>query len=60
MTNDNDILTLAEAAAYIGIAPRTLRKWLQTKSIPGRKIGRIWRFSKRQLREWIESGKEKK
>jgi len=57
MTNDNDILTLAEAAAYIRIAPRTLREWLKTKTIPGRKTGRVWRFSRRKLQEWVEKGK---
>ena len=40
-----DLLTSGEAAAQLGISVVTLRWWLATGKIQGRKIaGRIWLF----------------
>src|SRR3712207_2342819 len=35
-------LTVAEAAAALGVAPRTVRRWLQRGRLGGRKLGQTW------------------
>jgi excisionase family DNA binding protein len=49
-----DILTAEEVAQWLQLHPDTVRIKARTGEIPGRKIGREWRFSRRQLLEWIE------
>ncbi len=49
-----EVLTLEEAAAYLRVHPRTLRLKASAGLIPGAKIGRVWRFHKQQLEQWIQ------
>ena len=43
----NDILTLEEVASYLRLTPQTIYKWAQEKRIPGAKLGKEWRYSRR-------------
>lgn len=51
-----DVLNAEEAAEFLGFNPYTIREKARLGEIPGRKIGREWRFSRRQLLEWVEGG----
>jgi excisionase family DNA binding protein len=51
-----DVLNAEEAAEFLGFNPYTIREKARLGEIPGRKIGREWRFSRRQLLEWVEEG----
>jgi len=48
------LLTVQEAAKYLDIHPITLYKWAEAGKIPAAKIGKIWRFRKQKLDEWID------
>lgn len=50
-----DVLTVEEAAEYLRVPRTTLLAKARQGLIPGAKIGRLWRFSRRQLLEWLES-----
>lgn len=56
-SNDPEILNLEEAAALLGVSVKTFNKVLHSQSIPARKIGREWKFSRRALIDWVGSGK---
>ena len=49
-----EVLTVEEAAEYLQISTRMLLAVVRAGIIPGAKIGRYWRFSRRQLLEWVE------
>ena len=51
-----DVLNAEEAAEFLGFNPYTIREKARLGEIPGRKLGREWRFSRRQLLEWVEEG----
>jgi excisionase family DNA binding protein len=36
------VLSVKEAAAVLGVAPRTVRRWLQDEHLVGQKIGTTW------------------
>ena len=56
--NDDSYIGLDEAAAYLGIKPVTLRKWLKSKpDLPRYQIGKLWKFKKSELDMWVQSGK---
>jgi len=54
---DREIMTIEEAAELLGVSVKTFNKVLHTQSIPARKIGREWKFSRRALIEWIGAGR---
>lgn len=54
---DNNYISIDEAAEYLGIKTVTLRNWLRKEnSIPAHKIGKLWKFKKSELDEWVSSG----
>lgn len=48
---------LEEAAEYMGVTKDTVRNWIKKIDIPAHKIGKLWKFKKSELDEWIKSGK---
>ena len=51
------LLTVAEAAAQLRVSRRTLLRWLQTRRLPGVKIGRDWRIDPADLNRIIQASK---
>ena len=54
VASDNDVLTLAEAAAMLRVHPVTLRKRAVAWGVPHRRLGSEWRFSRTVLSAWIQ------
>jgi excisionase family DNA binding protein len=52
-----EILTIDEACVLLGVSAKTFAKILREEDIPGRKIGREWKFSRQALIDWVGSGK---
>ena len=48
---------LEEAADYMDVTKDTVRNWIKKTDIPAHKIGKLWKFKKSELDEWIKSGK---
>ena len=48
------ILDIAGAARLLGVSPGTVYKLARAGAIPGRRVGREWRFSHAALTKWIE------
>ena len=53
---EKEILNLQEASVFLQVGERTLLKLLREEHIPGRKIGREWRFSRESLLTWLSEG----
>ena len=51
-----DLLTVNEAAELLKISPEILRRHARNGLIPAHKSGRTWRFSRRELEDWLHSG----
>lgn len=50
-----DILTASQVASLLQVHPRTVYKLVKQGSIPGRKFGGGWRFSKNEILLLISS-----
>lgn len=47
-----------EAAEYLGVTKEIIRNWIKKQNgIPAQKIGKLWKFKKSELDDWIRSGK---
>jgi excisionase family DNA binding protein len=42
-----------EAAEYLNLHVRTIYRLAKNGKLPGRKVGRSWRFSKDALDKWL-------
>jgi len=57
MSNDAEILTYKDLAAYLKRSPNTLRIDCMMQKIPHIKLGRQVRFIKSEIDNWLESKK---
>ena len=53
---ENDVLTSAEAADFLKVSTRTVLDEAKRGRLPGRRVGKGWRFSRKVLEQWLASG----
>lgn len=49
----DEVLTLEELAAYLKVSETTAYSLVRTGDIPGRKVGREWRFLRERVVNWL-------
>ncbi|MFC1896384.1 helix-turn-helix domain-containing protein [Thermodesulfobacteriota bacterium] len=45
-----------EIATYLGIKRDTVYKWISDKKMPAHRVGRLWKFRKEEIDEWVKVG----
>lgn len=54
-------ISIEDAANYLGVKVVTIREWIKKNNgIPAHKIGKLWKFKKSELDDWVKSGKSAK
>jgi excisionase family DNA binding protein len=53
-----EIMTAAEAAEWLQVPLNTIHTEARAGRLPGRKVGKEWRFSRSVLREWLHGDPE--
>ena len=48
--------SVEEVAEHLGIAKDTVYRWIESKSLPGHRVGRLWKFKLSQVDAWVEAG----
>jgi len=49
-------LSVDEIAVYLGVKRDTVYKWIDRKNMPAHKAGRLWKFRKEEVDDWVRSG----
>jgi excisionase family DNA binding protein len=49
-------LSVDEIAGHLGVKRDTVYKWISERQMPGHKIGRLWKFNKKEVDEWVRFG----
>ena len=49
-------LSVDEIAAYLGVKRDTVYKWIDRKHMPAHKVGRLWKFRKDEVDQWVRNG----
>ncbi len=49
-------LSVDEIAACLGIKRDTVYRWIAEKRMPAHRMGRLWKFRKEEVNEWVKSG----
>jgi excisionase family DNA binding protein len=50
-------LSVDEIAQHLGVRRDTVYKWISRKRLPGHKVGRLWKFRKSEVDDWVCSEK---
>jgi excisionase family DNA binding protein len=50
------VMSIDQLAAYLQLPKSTLYKLVQEGKVPGRKLGRQWRFHRRAIDTWLSQG----
>jgi excisionase family DNA binding protein len=49
----DDVLSVEEAAALLKVPPATVRREARAGRLPGRHVGKQWRFARSALIDWL-------
>lgn len=49
-------LSVDEICDYLGVKRDTVYKWITEKSMPAHRLGRLWKFKKDEVDEWVKAG----
>jgi excisionase family DNA binding protein len=52
---NSEVLTLAEAAAYLRVSEDDILQAMRTRQLPARQVGESWRFLKAAIQEWLKA-----
>lgn len=56
MADEPEILNPQEAAEFLRVPLLTVQRQAKAGRLPGRRIGKEWRFSRSVLLEWLAAG----
>ena len=54
---DDRWLSVGEIAEYLGISKDSVYAWIEKKGLPAHRIGRLWKFKRSEVDEWVHKGK---
>ena len=49
-------LSVDEIATYLGIKRNTVYGWISSKDLPAQRLGRLWKFKREEVDEWVRAG----
>ena len=53
---DDRYLSVDEICAHLGISRDTVYKWIDRKGMPAHRVGRLWKFRKDEVDDWVRAG----
>lgn len=49
-------LSVEEIATHLGVSKETIYRWLEKEKIPAHRMGRLWKFQRIEVDEWVKNG----
>lgn len=49
-------LSISEICKHLGVSNDTVYKWIDKHEMPAHRMGRLWKFKKKQVDAWVEAG----
>lgn len=56
MPNEDRWYSVNEVAAHLGVAVDTVYRWIENKSLPAHRIGRLWKCKLHEVDGWVRAG----
>ena len=48
--------SVEDVAKHLGVAKDSVYRWIENRSLPAHKIGRLWKFKLSEVDEWVRAG----
>ena len=49
-------MSVDDVARHLGISKDTVYRWIEARSLPAHKIGRLWKFKLLDVDQWVQAG----
>ena len=49
-------LSVGEICKYLGVSNDTVYKWTSKHDMPAHRLGRLWKFKKSEVDDWVKGG----
>ncbi len=49
-------LSVDEIARYLGVVEDTIYRWIERRSLPAHRVGKLWKFKTEEIDAWVRSG----
>jgi excisionase family DNA binding protein len=49
-------LSISDMCKYLGVSNDTLYKWIDRHEMPAHRMGRLWKFKKDEVDQWVKAG----
>jgi excisionase family DNA binding protein len=56
MDDEQEVMNSKEAGEFLRVSPETVIREARGGRLPGRRVGKEWRFSRGALMEWLARG----
>ncbi len=53
---DDRWLSINEMCMYLGVSNDTVYKWIDKHNMPAHRMGRLWKFKKDEVDDWVKAG----
>lgn len=54
---NNDIMTISQAANYLQVCEKTIRRLIDRKELTASKVGNTWRIKKEDIEKYLQDNK---
>ena len=58
--SQKEVMTVEDVADYLRVPRSSVYKLAQTGELPGRKVGKHWRFHRKTMESWLSDRKSNK
>lgn len=56
MESNGRWLSAEQISEHLGVSRESIYRWLESKKIPAHRLGRLWKFQKAEVDEWVKRG----
>ncbi|WP_435050923.1 helix-turn-helix domain-containing protein [Desulfosarcina widdelii] len=55
-TMEDRWLSIKEICKHLGVSSDTVYKWIDKFGMPAHRMGRLWKFNKKEVDDWVKAG----
>ncbi len=48
--------SVEDVAQHLGVAKDSIYRWIETKGLPAKRVGRLWKFKISEVDAWVQAG----
>lgn len=48
-------VSVDKVASHLGVAKDSVYRWIEAKSLPAHRVGRLWKFRLSEIDDWVQA-----